>query len=128
VAQVLAMVLFASGGISGLMNASYNVNLVVHNTAWVPGHFHLTVGTAVTLTFMGISYWLVPFLRGCALWNRQLALIRAWLWFVAMIIFSHAMPNLGLVRLESHCLLAGESPVVVIAREPRSRLPVLLGN
>jgi cytochrome c oxidase subunit I len=37
------MLKFAFGGISGLINASYNVNLVAHNTAWVPGHFHLTV-------------------------------------------------------------------------------------
>jgi hypothetical protein len=33
-----------------------------------------------------------------------------------------------LVCLESRCLLAGASPVVVIAREPRSRLPVLPGD
>ena len=42
--QLLAMVLFALGGISGLMNASFNMNLVIHNTLFVPGHFHLTVG------------------------------------------------------------------------------------
>ena len=63
-AQVLAMLLFAFGGIGGLVNASYNLNLVVHNTAYIVGHFHLTVGTAVTLSFMGITYWLVPVLRG----------------------------------------------------------------
>ena len=33
-----------------------------------------------------------------------------------------------LVCLESRRLLTGGSPVVVIAREPRSRLPVLLGD
>ena len=33
-----------------------------------------------------------------------------------------------LVCLESRRLLAGGSPAVVIAREPRSRLPVLLGD
>jgi transposase len=33
-----------------------------------------------------------------------------------------------LVCLESRRLLAGASPVVVIAREPRSRLPVLPGD
>jgi len=33
-----------------------------------------------------------------------------------------------LVCLESRRLLAGGSPVVVIAREPRSRLPVLPGD
>ena len=52
-AQLLAGILFMFGGIGGLTNASYNVNLVIHNTSWVPGHFHLTVATAVTLTFIG---------------------------------------------------------------------------
>lgn len=33
-----------------------------------------------------------------------------------------------LVCLESRRLLTGEGPVMVIAREPCSRLPVLLGN
>jgi cytochrome c oxidase subunit 1 len=33
------------GGVGGLINASYNLNLVVHNTAWIPGHLHLTVRT-----------------------------------------------------------------------------------
>src|SRR5438874_3951685 len=46
-AHVLAMLLFAFGGIGGLVNASYSLNLVVHNTAYIVGHFHLTVGTAV---------------------------------------------------------------------------------
>jgi len=50
---VLAMILFAFGGVGGLINASFNVNMVVHNTAYIVGHLHLTVGTAVTLTFMG---------------------------------------------------------------------------
>ena len=81
-AQVLAMLLFVFGGVGGLINASYNLNLVVHNTAWIPGHLHLTVGTAVTLSFMGITYWLVPVPAGRALWSRRLALVQAWLWFV----------------------------------------------
>jgi cytochrome c oxidase subunit I len=95
-AQVLAMILFAFGGIGGLINASYNVNLVVHNTAYVVGHFHLTVGTAVTLSWMGITYWLVPHLSGRALWSRGLALAQAWLWFVGMLIFSISLHELGL--------------------------------
>ncbi|MDY7101759.1 MAG: b(o/a)3-type cytochrome-c oxidase subunit 1 [Actinomycetota bacterium] len=96
-AQLLAGILFMFGGISGLTNASYNLNLVVHNTAWVPGHFHLTVATAVTLSFMGISYWLVPHLTGTALWGRKIAVAQAWVWFVGMIIFSNAMHVVGLL-------------------------------
>jgi cytochrome c oxidase subunit 1 len=68
------MLLFAFGGISGLVNASYNVNLVVHNTSWVSGHFHLTNGSAVTLTFIGITYWLVSYLTGRQLWSTKVAL------------------------------------------------------
>jgi cytochrome c oxidase subunit 1 len=95
-AQVLAMILFAGGGIGGLINASFNMNLVVHNTAYIVGHLHLTVGTAVTLTFMGITYWLVPYLAGRSLWSRGLALAQVWLWFAGMLIFSPALHELGL--------------------------------
>src|SRR4030095_4004292 len=46
-AQVLAMVLFAFGGAGGLILASFRVHLVVPHNAYVPGHLHLTVGSAV---------------------------------------------------------------------------------
>ncbi len=104
-AQVLAMLLFTFGGVGGLINASYNLNLVVHNTAWIPGHLHLTVGTAVTLTFMGITYWLLPTLCGRALWGRRLALAQVWLWFVGMAIFSHAMHQLGIMGAPRRTML-----------------------
>jgi cytochrome c oxidase subunit 1 len=101
-AQLLAGVLFLFGGIGGLTNASYNINLVIHNTAWVPGHLHLTVATAVTLSFMGISYWLVPFLTGKKLWDFKIfgmkgSVLQAWIWFVGMVIFSNAMHVVGLL-------------------------------
>ncbi len=94
--QNLAMILFAFGGISGITNASYNLNLAVHNTMWIPGHFHLTVGSAVTLTFMGIAYWLVPKLTGRNLFAPWLALAQAWTWFVGMLLMSNALHLLGL--------------------------------
>jgi cytochrome c oxidase subunit 1 len=110
-AQVLAMLLFTFGGVGGLINASYNLNLVVHNTAWIPGHLHLTVGTAVTLTFMGITYWLVPHLRGRALWSRRLALAQVWLWFVGMAIFSHALHRLGMLGAPRRTMLGAAAYV-----------------
>jgi len=110
-AQLLAGILFMFGGISGLTNASYNLNLVVHNTAWVPGHFHLTVATAVTLSFIGITYWMVPMLSGTKLWSRKVALAQAWTWFVGMVIFSNAMHMLGLLGAPRRTPL-GEAPYV----------------
>jgi cytochrome c oxidase subunit 1 len=110
-AQVLAMILFAFGGIGGLINASVSLNLLVHNTAWIPGHLHLTVGTAVTLSFMGITYWLVPMLRGRALWSRRLALVQVWLWVGGMVIFSNALHRLGLMGMPRRTMI-GAAPYV----------------
>lgn len=95
-AQNLAMILFAFGGIGGLTNSSYNLNLAVHNTSWVPGHFHLTVGSATTLTFFGIAYWLVPALSGKQLFSRKMGLWQAWTWFAGMLLMSNGLHILGL--------------------------------
>jgi len=110
-AQLLAGMLFFFGGIGGLANASYNINLVLHNTTWVPGHFHLTVASAVTLSFMGISYWLVPHVAGRRLRSRRLASIQVWTWFVGMLIFSQAMHILGLLGAPRRTPL-GSAPYV----------------
>lgn len=105
-AQLLAMLMFCAGGIGGLINASYSMNLVVHNTAYVVGHFHTTVGTAVTLTYMGISYWLVPYVTGRALWSRRMALAQCWLWFVGMLIFSSSLHQLGLMGMPRRTMIS----------------------
>lgn len=110
-AQLLAGILFFFGGIGGITNASYNINLVIHNTAWVPGHFHLTVASAVTLSFMGISYWLVPYLTGRKLWNPKWAVVQTWVWFVGMIIFSNAMHVVGLLGAPRRTPL-GQAPYI----------------
>jgi cytochrome c oxidase subunit 1 len=110
-AQLLAGILYFFGGIGGLINASYNINLVVHNTAWVPGHFHLTVSTAVTLTFMGILYWMVPYLTGKKLWCKKCAVVQVWLWFIGMTIFSNAMHVVGLLGAPRRTPL-GQAPYI----------------
>jgi cytochrome c oxidase subunit 1 len=86
--QLLAGIGFMLGGASGLINASYTVNNLVHNTAFIPGHFHLTVGTGVALSIMAICYWLVPYLTGRALWGRRIAVTQTWLWLIGVLIFS----------------------------------------
>ncbi|HEX6938181.1 MAG TPA: cbb3-type cytochrome c oxidase subunit I [Longimicrobiales bacterium] len=98
-AQLLAMLVFVLGGVTGLINASYSMNQVIHNTAWVPGHFHMTVGTAVALSFMGIAYWMVPWLKDRELWGRKLALAQSWLYFIGVLAFARGMISGGLEGL-----------------------------
>jgi len=95
-AQALAIVTFAVGGIGGIINASYNVDLLVHNTLWIVGHFHLTLATTVVLSFIGISYWLIPKLAGKELWSARTAQLQVWLWIAGMVPFSLSHHFLGL--------------------------------
>jgi len=92
----LAGIMFAAGGFSGMINAGMNINYLIHNTLWVPGHFHLTVGTAAALTFMAVSYWLVPQITGKRLQHRTLATVQPYVWFIGMTLMSNAMHRAGL--------------------------------
>lgn len=98
-APFLGMVIFVPAGIGGIINASYQLNQVVHNTIWVTGHFHLTVATSVVLTFFGISYMLVPLLTGRKLtrFANNLGIAQAVVWLVGMALMSGAMHYVGLL-------------------------------
>ena len=64
----LSLVMFGVlGGISGVMMGAEQLNLIIHNTIYVPGHFHATVVTGTTLAFMALCYWLVP-----VLWQKEM--------------------------------------------------------
>jgi cytochrome c oxidase subunit 1 len=96
---LLSMVLFAFGGFGGAINAAYGMNAMIHNTAWVQGHFHLTVGSATALTFMGATYWLLPKLTGRDLELGLLAKVQPYLWFVGMMLFSFSNHITGLMGM-----------------------------
>lgn len=95
----IGMVAFIPAGAGGIVNASHQLNQIVHNTIWVTGHFHLTLATSVILTYFGISYWLIPHLTGRTLTKKmnRLALIQGILWAVGMAIMSGSMHLAGLL-------------------------------
>lgn len=94
--MLLGMLIFATGGITGLINASYGMNLVIHNTMWMPGHLHTQVAGAVTLTFFAISFWLIPKLTGRALWGVKWATVQVWSWFFGLAIMARGMHWMGI--------------------------------
>jgi cytochrome c oxidase subunit 1 len=96
---ILSMLLFAIGGWGGAINASFGMNGVIHNTSWVPGHFHTTVGSASALTFMGACYLVVPQLLGRRLELAPMARVQPWLWFLGMLLFSIPTHLTGLMGM-----------------------------
>jgi cytochrome c oxidase subunit I len=103
-----AMLLFLVGGFGGAVNAAYALNSVVHNTAWIHGHFHTTVGSATALSYMGAMYWLVPRLTGRELsYRSSFARWQPLLWFVGMLFFSIPSHISGLMGLPRRVFLTG---------------------
>lgn len=98
-APFIGMLYFIPGGAGGIINASNQMNQVIHNTIWVTGHFHMTAATTVILTFFGITYWLVPSLTGRVFTKtmNKLAILQTILWTVGMTIMSVAMHWQGLL-------------------------------
>ena len=91
------MLLFIFGGMGGMVNASYSLDVLVHNTMWIVGHFHVTVGGPVALTFLGAAYTLVPALTGRKLWAPALALWQTRIYFIGMFLMSTAMHYAGIL-------------------------------
>ncbi|MEC1522484.1 cbb3-type cytochrome c oxidase subunit I [Neobacillus niacini] len=98
-APFIAMVAFIPAGAGGIAQSTNQLDQVVHNTMWIVGHFHLTLGMTVVMTFFGISYWLVPYISKRVLTPQinKLGVIQTWIWTVGMIFMAGAMHWVGLL-------------------------------
>lgn len=82
---ILAALLLLPGGFGGLINASYAMDTMIHNTMWIPAHFHLIFGGAVVIVYMASAYALWPKLTGRQLASRRMATAQLWLWFLGIL-------------------------------------------
>ncbi|MBL8988363.1 MAG: cbb3-type cytochrome c oxidase subunit I [Gemmatimonadetes bacterium] len=95
-ALVFSVVLFGFiGGITGVTIGTEQINIIVHNTLRVPGHFHATVVAGTALAFMGATYYLIPliFRKKVAFWG--MARIQPYLFAIGMVIFTMSMTFAG---------------------------------
>ena len=96
---MLAMISFIFGGAGGIAQTNNQLNQVVHNSMWVVGHFHVTVGVAVVLTFFGLMYWLIPHLSGRVMTAKihNLGIWQTMFWTVGMLFMTISMSLVGLM-------------------------------
>ena len=94
---ILSLLMLILGGFGGVVNASYAMNAMIHNTAWVPGHFHLIFAGTTVIMYFAIAYYLWPLLVRKPLFSNSMALIQLWTWFIGMSILSTPWHVLGLL-------------------------------
>lgn len=95
-ALVLSVIIFGFvGGITGVTIGTEQINIVVHNTLRVPGHFHSTVVSGTAMAFMGVTYYLLPlvFRRKVAFWG--LAKIQPYLFSLGVLLLAMGMTFAG---------------------------------
>ncbi|MBY0509207.1 MAG: cbb3-type cytochrome c oxidase subunit I [Rhodospirillaceae bacterium] len=84
------------GGFGGLINMSYGMNAMVHNTSWVTAHFHMIFGGSVVIMYFAIAYEIWPQLTGRSPTSLALQRAQLWLWAVGMMVLSLPWHWLGL--------------------------------
>ncbi|XVH33005.1 cytochrome c oxidase subunit I [Haloferacaceae archaeon DSL9] len=85
---------FIIGGVTGVFLASIPVDLVLHDTYYVVGHFHYIVMGAIAFAgFAGIYYWF-PLVTG-RMYQRSLGKAHFWLTMVGTNVTFFAMILLG---------------------------------
>ncbi|TVR17176.1 MAG: cytochrome C oxidase subunit I [Balneolaceae bacterium] len=96
---ITGLIIFIFGGIGGIINASYQMNTVVHNTAWVPGHFHLTVAGPVMLAFLGGSLYLVAQFLNKEVRLKAWAMLSPYVYTIGLLIMSYGLKIGGLMGM-----------------------------
>ncbi len=88
------------GGISGVVMGTEQINIIIHNTIYVPGHFHATVVLGTTLAFMAVTYFLIPTLFKRELIWKGLAKWQPYLFGGGMAVFTLTMMGAGTLGVE----------------------------
>lgn len=94
---VLSVVIFGFlGGITGVTIGTEQINIIAHNTMRLPGHFHATVVGGTALSFMAVTYYVLPliFRKRVAFWG--MAKLQPWVFAIGLSIMSMSKIYMGI--------------------------------
>ncbi len=90
--------LFVAGGITGLVLGQTSLDLPMHDTYFVPAHFHLVMGVASIFGMFAAIYFWFPKMFGRFMSDR-LGKIHFWLTFVGVYCIFVPMHTMGMVGM-----------------------------
>ena len=90
--------LFVAGGITGLVLGQTSLDLPMHDTYFVPAHFHLVMGVASIFGMFAAIYFWFPKMFGRFM-SERLGKIHFWLTFVGVYCIFVPMHTMGMVGM-----------------------------
>jgi len=91
---------FIIGGVTGVFLAAVPVDLILHDTYYVVGHFHFIVYGAIGFALFGATYYWFPIVTGrmyqrtLGKWHFWLAIVGSNITFIAMLLLGYGgMPR-----------------------------------
>jgi cytochrome c oxidase subunit 1 len=89
---------FIIGGVTGVFLASIPVDLVLHDTYYVVGHFHLIIMGLIPFAMFAAVYFWFPIFTG-RMYNKFLAKVHFWLTFIGVMLTFNTFIVLGMAGL-----------------------------
>jgi cytochrome c oxidase subunit I len=111
--------LFVAGGITGLVLGQTSLDLPMHDTYFVPAHFHLVMGVASIFGMFAATYFWFPKMFGRYM-NETVGKIHFWITFIGVYCIFVPMHTMGMVgmprrfaQFTEYQFLASLHPLVV---------------
>ncbi|HEY4696868.1 MAG TPA: cbb3-type cytochrome c oxidase subunit I [Gallionella sp.] len=99
------------GGITGVVMSVEQINMIIHNTMYLPGHFHGTLVAGTTMAFMAVTYYLIPVVFQRKLALAGMAKLQPYVFSLGAWVFSIALMGagtLGVQRRHADITFAGQ--------------------
>jgi cytochrome c oxidase subunit 1 len=90
--------LFVAGGITGLVLGQTSLDLPMHDTYFVPAHFHLVMGVASIFGMFAATYFWFPKMFGRYM-NESIGKIHFWITFIGVYCIFVPMHTMGIVGM-----------------------------
>jgi cytochrome c oxidase subunit 1 len=88
--------MFVSGGVSGFFLAQPSIDIYLHATYFVVGHFHMVMGVAAIFAIFAGTYFWFPKMSG-RMMNETLGMLHFWITFVGTYCIFMPFHYLGIV-------------------------------
>jgi cytochrome c oxidase subunit 1 len=88
--------MFVTGGVSGFFLAQPSIDIYLHATYFVVGHFHMVMGVAAIFAIFSGTYFWFPKMTG-RMMNEKLGMLHFWLTFVGTYCIFMPFHYLGIV-------------------------------